>query len=363
MADLLDTTPGIDAIELNIPIEFARPWKKPRKVQQGPLAVFTEEKISNKRDAILYDDQAWEDLRSISTPENRVLSTRYSYRATGGEGVVVILVDSGVNVLHDEFNTSPRQIIEDYIYGTDTSGLPTDTSGYATCRASKVAGPRYGVAKNVDLLVAKAAAHMGSVIDVLLQIVDRLDVKDNLGFNVRGYYVLTMPMDWENPEPVTAERFKDLIDWLITVFEVMIVVPTGNDPTQQNSFVHTWPAILSLEMPLLAVGAVHADSGDTYPWSNRGDEYTVYAPGIVKCALNEAGGGFTDEYWGSDGSAMEVAGLVAYFLSLEDEGPSLRGNSLGVPHAVRELFKNRASYVRSSQPGAVDRTVWNLLGP
>ena len=83
--------------------------------------------------------------------------TLYDYDPTGGEGVDVYIIDTGINVNHTEFEgraswgkTIPQNDIDD------------DGNGHGTHCAGTVGSRKYGVAKAVNLIAVKVLGSDGS---------------------------------------------------------------------------------------------------------------------------------------------------------------------------------------------------------
>ena len=84
-----------------------------------------------------------------------------------------------------------------------------------------------------------------------------------------------------------------------------------------------WPATAERRHDIIVVGAVEVRTSKMFSFSRGGPFLSVSAPGLVKCARNQAGSSSIIRH-GTDVAAAQVAGLVAYLLSLDDIGPQLR---------------------------------------
>lgn len=87
----------------------------------------------------------------------------YKYNSAAGEGITVYVVDSGANTFLSEYRGmvgSKRWLfpVDRNFQGPIQGNWPnteTDETGHGTCILSKIAGPRYGVAKKVDVVIVK----------------------------------------------------------------------------------------------------------------------------------------------------------------------------------------------------------------
>ena len=312
-----------------------------------------------ERGQTIEDGDAWEDLRFISTPVGSEILDAYLYDSNAGHGVTIFAVDSGVNILHDDFitETGESSLLQDRIYALDSSGTPDDYSDFGTCRASKMVGRTYGVAKRAKVMIAVVIPSLSSVIDVLVQISNYLKGKDDRQELRRGYYVMSIMFQWDNTDPSITNQLEGLLDLLIHSYKVVVVVPAGMDYNEQNSDINMWPAIAEPRHDIIVVVAVSVQTFKTYSWSRGGPFLSVNAPGTVKCANNKAGRSYVLR---SDcgAAAAQVAGLAAYFLSLDDVGEILRRDPAVITLRVKAYIKSVA-YERSDGDFPA---IWNLQG-
>lgn len=315
-----------------------------------------------KRDQVVVDPFAWEDLRYISTRQNLRLSNTYLYYSKAGEKVTVFAADTGVNILNDEFVTlkGESSLLETRIYAMDTAESPDDEDNFGTCRTSKIVGRTVGVARKAKVMIVKVSPNLSSLIDVFVQIANYLNAKSRLGQDVKGYHVMSIMIQWDNKDRAETVAFNEILDLLINYFQLVIVVPAGWDNTEQNSDINMWPASAERRHNIIVVGAVNIRTGRTYPFSRGGPFLTVNAPGNVKCARNQAPGRFFMTRIGVDVATAQVAGLVAYLLSLDNVGPILRRDPAMISLRVKYYIRNVAAYTRSNGDFP---SIWNLLGP
>jgi len=82
--------------------------------------------------------------------------TTYQYDASAGKGVTAYVVDTGVNINHTDFGGRAR-------WGANFSpGQPDqDLGGHGTHVAGTIAGTKYGVAKNAQIVAVKVLGPQG----------------------------------------------------------------------------------------------------------------------------------------------------------------------------------------------------------
>lgn len=83
----------------------------------------------------------------------------YRYNSAAGEGITVYVVDSGANTFLSEYRGMVGNIRWLFPANPNIPGAwpntESDETGHGTCILSKIAGPRYGVAKKVDVAIVK----------------------------------------------------------------------------------------------------------------------------------------------------------------------------------------------------------------
>lgn len=101
-------------------------------------------------------------LRVISQPKNVSiinLTNDYRYNSTTGEGITVYIINTDINTYLSEYQGMPGR--KHWMFPTDPNipdnwpSTESNQTGHGTCMLSKIAGPRYGVAKKVDVVIVK----------------------------------------------------------------------------------------------------------------------------------------------------------------------------------------------------------------
>lgn len=298
-----------------------------------------------------------ESLAFVSTAPGYKLSRNFYYYSVAGVGITVYIIDSGANPTHPEFRS---RVIKRWIYAFDCGPPESDYNldGHGSCVASKVAGVESGVAKKASLVIVKTKPNVSSSLDGLMKVINDLRKRETAGGEVvPGYNVVTIA--WriklqQGEGALIQERLTGLINKMIKLYGLVIVTAASKDRPGIRNF--DFPASLVDSLPIIEVGAADSKTGKTLTWS-RGHPVSlpVTAPGVVLCAGGAEEGDHLVKRHGSSFAAATVAGLAAYFLSLDDVGPMLRNDPKNVPNAVKEYILKTA-YIR---PGATDRSIWN----
>jgi hypothetical protein len=243
-------------------------------------------------------------------------------------------------------------------FGSTPDHDQDDKQGHGTCVLSKAAGPQYGVAKNVDVVVVKIQAdrsngfsiQSSSFMDALLEI--RTDISDN---KLQGKAVINFSFGIELDD---SDKNKDTIKRLlqeINSMDVPMTVASGNSARDSNrKNVDRYPGLFASDIDgLIVVGAVD-NVGNTATFSQGGPLLHVSAPGNKITCANSTGGSKTGS--GTSYAAPQVAGLIAYFMSLPGNGLGSIGSGQ-IPGNVKNLLISSASYPRKS---GGDNVIWNM---
>ncbi|KAJ9087768.1 proteinase B [Entomophthora muscae] len=232
-------------------------------------------------------------LARLSSKDKLVKSESYSYNydPSGGEGVDVYVIDSGIKTDHPEFEGRARWG-ENFI---DKENI--DDGGHGTHVAGIIGSKTYGVAKKSTLIAVKVndAKNSGSV-DSAIAGIDW--VLKNLN-NKNGCVInLSLSADY-------SEAFSNVLRAAVNV-GCVVTASAGNKDQDICSIL---PAC---DPYVITVGASTFDDLRA-SFSNWGKCLNVFAPG--KDIISTSNDGKTQVKSGTSMAAAYVAGLAANFMS------------------------------------------------
>ncbi|CAH1762786.1 11626_t:CDS:1 [Entrophospora sp. SA101] len=262
------------------------------------------------------------------------LDRTYRFPSSGGKGVNVYIVDTGINIAHREFGG--RAVFG----GSFCAGCPRfDDQGHGTAVASVVGGRSLGVAKNVKLISVKVLNSQGS---------GRYDeIIVGLAFVFKDYLlrgkkrtVINMSLGGPRFEPL------NLMVKFLTDKGIHVVVAAGNEARDACG-------VSPASSPsAITVGATELKSDSMADFSNFGQCVDMFAPGRdIKVASFRSTTGITT-LSGTSFSSPEVAGAAALILSERGNisPPKLSKfmsdrNTKGVVRNLRGQTKNNFLFV------------------
>ncbi|PNP77083.1 hypothetical protein FNYG_09696 [Fusarium nygamai] len=279
--------------------------------------------------ALKTDKKAQPELQVFSTAPGKKPSG-YTYDEKAGQGVTIYVLDEGFNLRHKEFTSSPGR--KRWIFSKGASG-ENDPDGHGSCCASKALGSTVGVAPKADLVAVKLQLTSWSLLKAWQAIV--LDVQQN---RLQGKAVVSnskASIGW------TVDRnekwFRDALETLLKNLETLdVVVVSSSGNFGFHIDVSTYPSLFADRTPIIVTGAVD-NKGNLAPFSQGGPLVTTTAPGVaVKCAAMSGTSAYQagEASTGTSFSTPAVAGLAAYFLSLDSLRPRLQ-----VPGSVARNVK------------------------
>ncbi|KAF2467699.1 subtilisin-like protein [Lindgomyces ingoldianus] len=276
----------------------------------------------------------WGDVRiSHRTKAAFAASTSYVYDTTAGSGTWIYVVDTGINIGHQEF-TNRASWGANFIAGSPN----TDQNGHGTHVAGTAAGTFVGVAKLANLVAVKVLDSTGSgptsgVISGLQwaannAIANRRTTKSVINMSVGG------PLSTAMNQMVAAA----------TTAGLTVVVAAGNSAVNANT-----------QSPASAPSAITvaaSDSTDKFAtFSNFGTIVDIIAPGVSIFSSYNTCATCYATLSGTSMATPHVSGLVAYFMAKDGvTGPSqslsklLQWASTGLITSVPAGTPNKLAY-------------------
>lgn len=234
---------------------------------------------------------------------------KYLYAAEGGEGVDVYVIDTGTNVDHVDFEGRAKwgKTIPDNDEDVDGNGHGTHCSG-------TVAGKRFGVAKQANVYAVKVLKSngSGSMSDVVKGVewaterhLENLEAAKN-GKGKKNFKGSAANMSLGGGKSVTLDRFVNKA----VEAGIHFAVAAGNDNADSCNYS---PAAAE---KAVTVGASTLADERAY-FSNYGKCNDIFAPGLNILSTWIGSKYAVNTISGTSMASPHVAGLLAYFLSLQ----------------------------------------------
>ncbi|KAM0276190.1 hypothetical protein ACHAQH_006997 [Verticillium albo-atrum] len=224
----------------------------------------------------------------------------YVFDTTGGEGITVYVVDTGIRTDHSEFTGRAT-------FGVNTvDNIDEDQNGHGSHVAGTIGGQTFGVAKSANIVAVKVLDGTGAgsnagVLDGMQFIINDVQQK-----NLRGKAVMNMSLG--GPQSAAVNRaVQALFD-----AGVVPVVAAGNE---NQDAANTSPASAP---SAITVGAIDASNDQKASFSNFGADVDIFAPGVDILSVGITSNTATDTLSGTSMASPHVAGLAAYMMALEN---------------------------------------------
>ena len=189
--------------------------------------------------AMLADERVRTRPRGFSWPAPSRVTEAHANGATG-QGVIVGVIDTGVDAGHLELR---RKRIDYRYVPLDPLNSPVrpvhgfDVDGHGTHVCGIIAGERFGVAPDVDLMVAsviESETIRTSLVRIVLALdwmLQELTADANLDRPAIVNMSLGFRAEWISPQDQqeVLAALRDLLDTLLVDFDVLPVVAIGND--------------------------------------------------------------------------------------------------------------------------------------
>ncbi|KAL2262766.1 hypothetical protein VTK26DRAFT_111 [Humicola hyalothermophila] len=254
-------------------------------------------------------------LARISHRDTLTFSTfnKYLYAAEGGEGVDAYVIDTGTNIDHVDFEGRAK-------WGkTIPSGdADVDGNGHGTHCSGTIAGKKYGVAKKANVYAVKVLRSNGSgtMADVVAGVewaakshLEQVQAaKDGKRKGFKGS-VANMSLGGGK-----TKALDDTVNAAVAV-GVHFAVAAGNDNADACNYS---PAAAA---KAITVGASAIDDSRAY-FSNYGKCTDIFAPGLSILSTWIGSKYATNTISGTSMASPHIAGLLAYYLSLQPASDS-----------------------------------------
>ncbi|KAH9883883.1 peptidase S8/S53 domain-containing protein [Xylariomycetidae sp. FL2044] len=222
-------------------------------------------------------------------------STTYTYDDSAGEGTCAYVVDTGIDVDHEEFE-GRASFLANYADSDDTDG-----HGHGTHVAGTIGSVTYGVAKKTTLFAVKVLDSSGSGTNSGVIAGMEFVAEDASGQDCPNGVVVNMSLGGSSSSAIN-EAAANIVD-----AGLFLAVAAGNDGADASN---SSPAS---EESACTVGATTIDDELAY-YSNYGSVVDILAPGTD--ITSTWPGGETNTISGTSMASPHIAGLGAYFLGL-----------------------------------------------
>lgn len=282
--------------------------------------------------------------------------SKYLYAGEGGEGVDVYVIDTGTNIQHVDFEGRAS-------WGkTIPSGDPDeDGNGHGTHCSGTIGGKIYGVAKKASIIAIKVLRSngSGSMSDVVKGVefaaeshLDRVALAKQ-GKGKKGFKGSAANMSLGGGKSVTLDAAVNAA----VEAGIHFAVAAGNDNADACKYS---PAAAD---KCVTVGASTLADERAY-FSNFGKCVDIFAPGLNIKSTWIGSKYATNVISGTSMASPHIAGLLAYYLSLQPSNSSAFAVDSVTPKQLKEnviaaASKNKLSGIPS---GTVNLLAWNGAG-
>ncbi|KAF5375547.1 hypothetical protein D9615_009135 [Tricholomella constricta] len=272
--------------------------------------------------------------------------TKYEYDPSGGEGVDVYVVDTGINIHHAEFEgraswgkTVPQNDVDE------------DGNGHGTHCAGTIASRKYGVAKKANVIAVKVLGSNGSgsmsdVVGGVVWAATQAKAKADAHAALQAKGQKSNHVGSVANMSLGGGKSKALDDAVNRAVEsgLHFAVAAGNDNRDACQYS---PAAAE---KAVTVGASTLGDERAY-FSNHGSCVDVFAPGLNILSTYIGSTSATATLSGTSMASPHTAGLLAYLLSIY---PSSKFN----PSFDKE--DNLLSLTQPQQPFVLSSTVYTV---
>lgn len=252
---------------------------------------------------------------------------KYLYAADGGEGVDVYVIDTGTNIDHVDFEGRAS-----WGKTIPTDDEDVDGNGHGTHCSGTIAGKKYGVAKKANVYAVKVLKSNGS--GTMSDVVQGVEwaatqhikkVKDAKAGKAKGFKGSAANMSLGGGKSVTLDK---AVNAAVDA-GIHFAVAAGNDNADSCNYS---PAAAE---KAVTVGASTLADERAY-FSNYGKCNDIFAPGLNILSTWIGSKYAVNTISGTSMASPHVAGLLAYFLSLQPASDSAFAVAEITPKKLKE---------------------------
>jgi len=234
---------------------------------------------------------------------------KYLYAADGGEGVDVYVIDTGTNTAHVDFGGRAH-----WGKTIPANDADEDGNGHGTHCSGTVAGKKYGVAKKANVYAVKVLRSNGSgtMADVVKGVEWAANAHtDKAKKGKKGFKGSAANMSLGGGKSPALDR---AVNGAVAA-GIHFAVAAGNDNADSCNYS---PAAAE---DAITVGATALDDSRAY-FSNYGPCNDIFAPGLSIESTWIGSKTATNTISGTSMASPHIAGLLAYYLSLQPDSDS-----------------------------------------
>lgn len=275
-------------------------------IRRNPLVKFVEQDSYVHANSANVEKGAPWGLARISHRQPLTLSSfnQYLYDDESGKGVTAYVIDTGINVHHNEFGGRAK-----WGKTIPENDEDADGNGHGTHCAGTIGSETYGVAKHANLVAVKVLRSngSGSMSDVVKGVEYAVEAhKKEVSEKKKGFKGSAANMSLGGGKSVAL----DLAVNAAVKAGINFAVAAGNE---NQDACNTSPASAS---DVITVGASTISDERAY-FSNWGKCVDIFGPGLNILSTYIGSNDATATLSGTSMASPHIAGLLAYYLSLQ----------------------------------------------
>lgn len=275
-------------------------------IRRNPLVKFVEQDSYVHANAASVEKGAPWGLARISHRQPLTLSSfnQYLYDDESGKGVTAYVIDTGINVHHNEFGGRAK-----WGKTIPENDEDADGNGHGTHCAGTIGSETYGVAKHANLVAVKVLRSngSGSMSDVVKGVEYAVEAhKKEVSEKKKGFKGSAANMSLGGGKSVAL----DMAVNAAVKAGINFAVAAGNE---NQDACNTSPASAS---DVITVGASTISDERAY-FSNWGKCVDIFGPGLNILSTYIGSSDATATLSGTSMASPHIAGLLAYYLSLQ----------------------------------------------